>query len=171
MAVETCEDCGFAWEAVPHDQIGTRVVSAAVTIADLLRAASGEAAGQRPEPDRWSMTEYGAHVRDVLLTLRDRCVIGLVEDDPGFAPMYREERVTLGLYRHDNPSAVAAELEASAAMFVRLFDAIADDALDRPVRYGFPDPMPRTIRWMGQQAVHETEHHRADIEENHRRVG
>jgi hypothetical protein len=30
--------------------------------------------------------------------------------------------------------------------------------------------MPRTVLWMGQQAVHEAEHHRTDIEDNHRTV-
>jgi hypothetical protein len=169
--METCEDCGFAWEIVPREAIGGRVASGAIAIAERLRATSDDVSGRRPEPERWSMTEYAAHVRDVLLTLRDRCVIGLVEDNPGFSPMYRDERVTLGLYRNDTPAAVATDVEVSAAMFVRLFDAIDDGAIERPVRYGYPGPIPRTILWMGQQAVHEVEHHRADIDENHRALG
>lgn len=46
---------------------------------------------RRPSPDRWSANEYAAHVRDVLLTIRDRLVIGLVEDNPRFKPVYRDE--------------------------------------------------------------------------------
>ena len=51
-------------------------------------------------------------------------------------------------------------------MFVRLFDAIDPALLPRPVQYGAPNPAPRTLLWMGQQAVHEVEHHGADIAEN-----
>ncbi len=38
--------------------------------------------------------------------------------------------------------------------------------LDRIVHYGFPDLLRRTLLWMAQQVVHETEHHLADITEN-----
>ena len=116
------------------------------------------------------MIEYGAHVRDVLLTVRDRLVIGLVEENPGFKPLYREERISLGLYRADTVSAVAQELDSATSMFGRLFDAIDHQLLSRPVRYGFPDPVPRTLLWMGVQAVHETEHHHGDMKENLRLV-
>ena len=165
--METCEDCGFALATVPAEQVGPRTLAGTTAIAPLLRRESTTGL-LRPSPARWSMVEYGAHVRDVLLILRDRCIIGLVEDDPGFKPMYRDERVDLGLYRTEAVAPVAAELEATATMFVRLFDAVDPAMLDRPVQYGFPNPLARTVGWMGQQAVHEVEHHLGDIEENQR---
>ena len=116
------------------------------------------------------MIEYGAHVRDVFLTIRDRLVIGLVEHDPTFKPLYRNERIKLALYRADTPSAVAAELDAAAAMLVRLFDAIDPGSLSRSVQYGFPDPESRTLLWMGLQAIHEAEHHLGDVRDNLRQV-
>ena len=163
--METCEGCGFCWEAVAREEIGPRVTAGASAIAALL-AAEPQWVEQRPEPERWSMLEYAAHVRDVLLTVRDRLVIGLVEDDPGFKPLYRDERVDLGLYRFDTLAAVATELAAAAAMFVRLFDAIDPGRLSRTVQYGWPAPASRTLLWMGQQAVHEAEHHLRDIRED-----
>lgn len=162
---ESCEDCGFVWVAVPATQVGRRVVAAAAAMADRLRTADPDAVRRRPAPERWSAVEYGAHARDVMLVLRDRLVIGLVEDHPGFSPLYRDERLALGLYRADTAAAVAPEVEAAAAMFVRLFDAIDPAALDRTVAFGFPDPTTRTLRWMGQQVVHEAEHHLADVVE------
>lgn len=167
--METCEGCGFAWEAVGRDEIGSRAAAGAAAIAALL-AAEPERAGQRPAPERWSMLEYAAHVRDVLLTVRDRLVIGLVEDDPGFKPLYREERVDLGLYRLDTPGEVAAELAPAAAMLARLFAAIDPALLSRTVQYGWPAPASRTLVWMGQQAVHEAEHHLDDIQQNLERL-
>ena len=117
------------------------------------------------------MLEYGAHVRDVLLTIRDRLVIGLVEDNPGFKSLWRDERVNLGLYRTDTPAAVVQELEAATAMFLRLFAEIDPASLGRVVQYGFPDSTTRTLEWMGQQAVHEVEHHLGDIQENLAQLG
>lgn len=162
--MERCDGCGFVWEAVERDEIGPRAVAGAAAVTALLTSEPDRAL-LRPTPQRWSMVEYGAHVRDVLLTVRDRLVIGLVEDDPGFKPLYRDERVDLGLYRADTVADVAAEIGPAAAMFARLFEAIEPEALVRTVQYGFPAPATRTLLWMGQQAVHETEHHLHDMEE------
>ena len=160
--MERCEECGYVWEIVGRDEIGPRATAAAQEIAGRLRG-EPEPARQRPADATWSALEYAAHLRDVLLALRDRLVIGLVEDDPTFKPLYRDERVDLGLYAAETTEGTAAELEAAAAMFTRVFDAIGDDQLGRPVQFGYP-PMTRSLLWLGQQVVHEAEHHRGDIE-------
>ena len=169
-SVERCDECGFDYDATDWTEVGARVRAAAAATAALLADAT-DVAATRPEPDRWSALEYAAHVRDVLITIRDRLVIGLVEDDPGFKPMYRDQRVAFGLYAGDTVDAVAPEVVAAAAMLARLFDAIDPDALARPVQYGFPDPERRTLLWMGRQAVHECEHHLDDMRENVARLG
>ena len=87
------------------------------------------------------MLEYGAHVRDVLLVLRDRIVVGVVVDNPGFTPMYRDERVDLGMYGRDDPVAVAAELELAGALLTRMIAALSPEQLDRTCQYGYPGPM------------------------------
>jgi hypothetical protein len=163
--VERCEVCGFAWDEVARDEITPRVGAGTAKIADLL-AGAPDRTDVRPSPQRWTATEYAAHVRDVLLNLRDRLVVGLIEDRPTFTAMYRDERVTMGLYRPDTADAVAGELRAASAMFVRLFDVIDPAELTRDVMYGVPTPVRRTLLWMGQQAVHEVEHHGQDIAEN-----
>jgi hypothetical protein len=163
--METCEDCGFAWVRVGREEIAPRSAAAAQQIASTITA-NADTSLVRPTAERWSALEYAAHVRDVFLTIRDRLVIGLVEIEPGFKPLYRDERVSLGLYASDTATDVAAEVVAAANMLVRLFEAIDPQQLDRVVQYGFPDPVPRTLLWMGQQAVHESEHHLADINQN-----
>jgi DinB superfamily len=164
-AMETCEDCGFAWVQVDRHEIAPRTTAAAQHIASTITA-NADKSLVRPTVERWSALEYAAHVRDVFLSIRDRLVIGLVEDDPGFKPMYRDERISLGLYATDTATDIAAEVVAAANMLARLFEAIDPQQLDRVVQYGYPDPLPRTLLWMGQQAVHESEHHLADINEN-----
>jgi hypothetical protein len=163
--METCEHCGFAWELVSASEIAPRLVAAAEALGSAL-AEHPQVAPDRPEPTRWSSIEYGAHLRDVLLTIRDRTVIGLVEDHPEFKPLYRDERIELGLYRDDDTEAVRAELGAAAAMLSRMVNLLDTAQLDRPVQYGFPAPMTRTVLWMGQQAVHESEHHLGDVLDN-----
>lgn len=159
--MERCQDCGFVWADVHADEIGPRLTGGTAALAELI--ASRPAPGRRPHPDRWSALEYGAHVRDVLLHVRDRVVIALVEDDPDFKPLYRDSRVDLGLYARDDATTVAAELRMAAALFARTWAALDDAQLDRPCRYAFPNPAPRTVRWMGQQVVHEVEHHLGDV--------
>jgi hypothetical protein len=163
--VESCEVCGFVWDDVPDDDIAPRVRAGIEMLARLLRN-TPDVATRRPTPDRWSMLEYGAHVRDVLLVLRDRFVLGVVVDNPGFTPMYRNERVDLGMYGRDDPVAVAAELEVAAGLLTRLLATLSPEHLDRTCQYGYPGPSTRTLRWMAAQAVHETEHHLADVEQN-----
>jgi hypothetical protein len=163
--MERCAQCGFAWEEIARDEIGPRLDTGTSTIAALIAGDPGNA-GRRPSEGRWSALEYAAHVRDVLLMLRDRFVLGLVEDNPAFAPMYRDERVGLGLYRTDTVDSLGTDLRAATAMFVRLFEAIDPAQLDRQVQYGYPEPTQRSVLWMGQQAVHEVEHHAGDIAEN-----
>ena len=157
--------CGFAWESLARDEVGPRVDAGTAEIAASIVADPARSA-IRPSAQRWSATQYAAHVRDVLHTLRDRLVIGIVEDNPSFKPMYRDERVDLGLYEAESADAVAGELRSASAMFTRLFEAIDPALLDRPVQYGFPSPAERSLLWMGQQAVHEVEHHGSDIAEN-----
>jgi DNA segregation ATPase FtsK/SpoIIIE, S-DNA-T family len=160
--VEACEVCGFVWEDVPDDEIAARVLAGGEQIAGLL-AGDPNVIATRPAPATWSPLEYAGHVRDVMLLVRDRLVIALVEDDATFKPLYREQRVDLGLYVGDEPDTVAAEVRCAASLFARAFSRIDPAALDRACEYGFPAPMRRTIRWMGQQVVHEVEHHLDDI--------
>lgn len=163
--MEECEVCGFVWDEVPDEDVTLRIRNGTDLLSRLLRN-TPDVAATRPTAGRWSMVEYGAHVRDVMLVLRDRFVVGVVADSPGFAPMYREERVDLGMYRREDPVALAAEIEIAAALLVRMLESLSPEQFDRTCQYGYPGPSTRTLRWMAAQAVHEVEHHLADVEEN-----
>ena len=157
--------CGVVWDDVADSEVAPRIRAGVEMLARLLRNAP-DVATMRPTAERWSMLEYGAHVRDVMLVLRDRFVVGVVTDNPGFTPMYRDERVELGMYAGEEPVALATELEVAAALIARMVEALSPKQLDRTCQYGYPGPSTRTLRWMAAQAVHEIEHHLGDVEEN-----
>ena len=163
--MEACDVCGFVWDDVGDAEVAPRIRAGADMLARLLRNAP-DVANTRPTAGRWSMLEYGAHVRDVMLVMRDRFVVGIVTENPGFTPMYRDERVDLGMYRGEDPEALATELEVAAALLVRMIEAVPPEQLGRTCQYGYPGPSTRTLRWMAAQAVHEIEHHCHDVEEN-----
>jgi hypothetical protein len=162
---ESCPGCGFIWDQVePHD-VAPHLLEAAGQVATLL-VANADTARTRPEPARWSTLEYAAHLRDVLLNVRDRLVLCAVEDNPSPYPLYREERVTFGLYAGEDPATVASDLEAAARLFTVAFDTLSPAALERPVIYSRVLNDQRTFRWMGAQGLHEAQHHLDDVREN-----
>ena len=112
------------------------------------------------------MVEYAAHLRDVAYNVRDRIVRALVEDEPQSAPLFREERVTLGLYQNDLAAVVAQEITLAAELVARTFAPLTNDQWGRRLYYGYPTGAFRTIEWTAAQILHEFEHHAADIDEN-----
>jgi ketosteroid isomerase-like protein len=162
-APEACADCGLEWTSVVVDQVGDRIATGVDQLAALLRSLPDELLAQRPAEGVWSPLEYGGHVRDVLFHLRDRIAISLAEDVATFKPLYRDQRVDAGMYRGDTPAVVADELEVAGALFGRTFGELDGAQLGRLCVYGYPTESLRTLRWLGQQAVHEVEHHGGDV--------
>jgi hypothetical protein len=161
--VDSCAVCGFVWAQVDPSEVGARVTAAA---AELARPLGEPRVARRPLPARWSALEYGAHVRDVLLSQRERVVLACVVENPTGQPIYRAERVDLGFYRRDTTVVVASELVMAGALLARTFAAVPADMMSRPLRYSPVTPLEVDVAWVGAQAVHECEHHLADVREN-----
>jgi hypothetical protein len=163
--MESCEVCGFLWDSVSADQIPARLHAAAASFNAVL-AKAGPLAEIRPESDRWSALEYASHLRDVMISIRERIIAAAILDDPTGTPIYREERVSLGLYADDRAADVAIELEVLANLLAKTVAALPSGSLERTLIYSSLSPDRVTIRWAATQAIHEAEHHRADVEEN-----
>jgi hypothetical protein len=162
--MEACEVCGFVWDEVEPRAAMPRLTAATWQLAGLLRTEPARVQ-ERPAVERWSALEYAGHVRDVILNLRDRIILGLAEDNPVPKAMHGTLRVER-LYGPDTPDVVATELELAAGLFVRGFAGLGDDDWARPVYYGWPTGATRTLGWVAAQTVHEAEHHLADAREN-----
>ena len=168
--LDTCEVCGFSRDGITAEEIPNRLRAAVTSFVNVVTE-SGPTALVRPSPQRWSNVEYGAHVRDVLISIRERMITASIVERPVGAPLYRDERVTLGLYRLDTTSDVANDLETVGQLFVRTFRALPPDYESRELVYSSVTPETVTIRWLGAQALHECEHHLADVRENRSLLG
>ena len=159
---ERCDVCGFEWDAVTASEIPERLGRAADGFRRVL-AGDETALRLRPAPEVWSTVEYGCHVRDAMLNLRDRIVLGLAEDNPTPHAMFTDVRISLGLYQHEQAARLAEEIANAAALLGRTVGALDDEQLARPIFYGWPRPATRTLRWVAAQALHEAEHHLDDV--------
>jgi len=100
------------------------------------------------------------------LNVRDRLIVACVEDNPVPPPLYREQRVDMGLYERDTVNDVDTELRVAGELFCKMFQAFTPEQRSRELFYGYPTPVMRTVMWGSSQALHECEHHLADVEEN-----
>ena len=160
---ECCEieSCGFAWDDVNPSEVGRRIIRGADEVAELIT--SGLNADVRRSSEIWSPMEYAGHVRDVLLNLRDRLVVAVNEDNPLCKGLFGTPRIEMGLYAGDTAAVVAEELKVVASLFVRTWDRIPDILRERTMVYGYPRVANRNLCWVAAQALHEVEHHLADV--------
>ncbi|WP_433047616.1 DinB family protein [Dactylosporangium sp. CS-033363] len=159
--MDLCEECGFGYDAVAAGDVPGRLGEFAPRFAGALAGVSDIRA--RPAPDVWSPLEYTCHVRDVLRVQGERLDLALRADAPEFAPMGRDELVITAAYNRQDPAAVLAALGSAAGLLATAFAALSPGQLDRIGLYPWPEPVPRTLLWLGRHTVHEGEHHLMDI--------
>ena len=168
--MDRCDQCAFVYEDVASQAVAATARSHASRYRDSLASVPEDVVRVRPEPDVWSALEYACHVRDVLLAQRERVLLALVEDNPDFAPMYRDDRVVLAGYARQAPSDVVLQLSVAAELFATVFDGLSNAQLARPCIYNYPDRSQRDVAWLGRHSVHELVHHLADVNDVVRRV-
>jgi hypothetical protein len=99
-----------------------------------------------------------------MLMQRDRVYVALVEDEPSFKPMYRNERVAFDRYDSRTPGVVADQLVMAADLLSHAYDGLDEAQWARPLIYGFPDPGRRDVEWVAHHTLHELVHHLGDID-------
>jgi len=164
--MDHCDECGFTYADHGPSGLAGGIRDLGGRYEAMLSggAGGGVRLDARPSPDVWSPVEYGCHVRDVLLTQRERLLLALVEEEPAFAPMYRDQRAGLARYRDESPGHVGAEIVFAADLLARVFRVLTDAQWDRTCVYNYPEPSRRTILWLGRHTLHEVTHHLLDLE-------
>lgn len=167
-----CAECGYDYDDHREPGVVTELGNAARDCATRLRAAAASDPApnrtgvlrRRPDPDVWSALDYACHVRDVLLTQRERILAALVEDGPSFTPMYREQRVVSARYADEDPVVVADQIDTAGPLVVHVLAGFDDDAWQRQCVHNFPTPTTRTLAWVASHTLHEVSHHLGDID-------
>ena len=169
-APDSCPECGFVWEGKNRSQSISGINDSVAEFINVIEEA-GEMALVRPQPDRWSIVEYAGHLRDVLLSLRERTILASVVDNPTGSPIYRDERVNLGFYSLDSVDDAADELAFASGLISKTIAALPEGFEKRGLTYSPLFGGDVTIEWMAAQAFHESFHHLGDVRENLRQLG
>jgi hypothetical protein len=158
-----CDECGFAYGVLPRHVVVARLDECGSAFVSRL-AADPAVLCRRRSPAQWSPLEYACHVRDVALMQRDRIYVALVEDEPSFKPMYRDERVVFDRYGAQSPAVVAGQVVMASGLLSHAFAGLTDPQWLRPLVYGFPEPERHDVEWVAHHSLHEMVHHLDDID-------
>ncbi|MGB8195939.1 MAG: DinB family protein [Acidimicrobiales bacterium] len=163
--VQTCAHCGFSWTPLTRAVLATRMSRAVESFVDVMNAAGADVAA-RPSERRWSILEYGGHLRDVILSIRERVVLASVLDVPVGTPIFRDERVDIGFYSQDSAADVALELQVVTYLLLKTVATLPEHFDDRKLIYSDRTPLEVTISGALLNALHECEHHLGDAAED-----
>ncbi|HET9255156.1 MAG TPA: DinB family protein [Pseudonocardiaceae bacterium] len=167
--MDHCAQCGFTYEDLGVGEIPGALRQLGTGFRSRLEPGIQDTEREnllrrRPEPEVWSALEYSCHVRDVLLIQRERLYLALVEDNPQFSPMHRDQRVILGRYNDDSAEDVSREVGLAASLLARAFATFDAAQWDRRCVYPYPTPAQRTLAWLARHSVHEGRHHLQDVD-------
>ena len=161
---ELCDECGYVYGVITRAEIPLALRARSVDFRTRLDNLDDEVVRAHPLSGTWSVLEYACHVRDLFRVQRERVELALVEDEPRFTPMRREERVLEDRYNEQDPTTVGDELVGSAGRLSATFELLDESGWTRTGVYNWPSTQVRTVEWIGQHTVHEAEHHLRDVD-------
>ena len=145
--------------------VASRISDAVESFIGVIQRAGPDVVHRRTS-QRWSILEYGAHLRDVLLSIRERIILASVLDVPVGTALYRDERIDLGFYAQDAPTDVATELQVVTYLILKTIATLPQRYEERRLVYSDRTPLEVTIGTTMLNALHECEHHLRDAEED-----
>ncbi len=153
-----CAECGFdATKFAPTDvaamlRANTEAWRAVMHATDVT---------VRPNDSTWSKLEYSAHVRDVFALYLTRLRLMLAEDDPLFDNWDQDVTAIAEKYNEQDPAVVLAALLDAGHALADAFEAVPDDAWQRPGRRS--DGVGFTIETFAKYFIHDPVHHLWDV--------
>lgn len=155
---EPCAECGFVAGEFPPTGIGQRLRD---DIPRWQAVLTNPDAGVRPHAGIWSATEYACHVRDVCDLFTERLRQILTEDNPLFANWDQDVAAIEADYASQLAPQVSEELVVAGEGAAAAFDAVPDDAWNRPGRRSNGSVF--TAATLGQYFLHDAVHHLYDV--------
>src|SRR3954451_5218545 len=162
--MDRCEGCGFAYDLELARVAGDQIVALASQIATMVVECDVAVVTKRPDVQTWSMLEYACHVRDVPLVQRERVLLALRVEEPNVETMGRDERVDADGYNERRPVDVCCQLNDAALLFSGVLSRLDYESWERTLIYNYPQPSPRSLKWVAVHTLHELTHHLADVQ-------
>jgi hypothetical protein len=163
LTVDRCEECGYGYDLTAATTAADDIRVGVAELAALLTVTEPRKLAQRTAPLRWSPLEYACHVRDVLLTQRERVLLARRADVPSAVPMGRDERVAHEAYAEQEPLEVAEELTMAARLLANVLHRLDTPDWERRLIYNWPHRRERTLRWVAANTLHDVRHHLMDV--------
>lgn len=123
---------------------------------------------ERPDPDTWSVIEYGGHIRDVLGWMIQTLERMRDEDRPDIAFFSPDRRAEEASYRDLRVANVTDDIDRACDTLAVLLEDISEHEWEREAGFPWGD---RDLLDMGRNAAHEAVHHTWDVERVAARVG
>lgn len=153
-----CPECGFDPTAVqPREVAGLIRDDAAQWVPRLHRPG----VGVRTRADRWSILEYGCHIRDVHRIFEHRVQLMLTEDDPRFPNWDQDATAIADDYGSQDPATVATELFEAASIIADTYDHVPAGAWSR--RGLRSNGSEFTVATIAIYHLHDIVHHAHDV--------
>jgi len=127
----------------------------------VLSAGNSRSLVERPSGDRWSVLEYGCHVRDVFVTFDARLDLMLTEEGPSLFNWDQDRAAIEGHYAGQDPAVVAEEVRGAGSQLARRFRSVEPGAWSRTGHR--LDGVTFTVETFGRYLVHDPVHHLHDI--------
>jgi len=154
-----CPECRIDVRDLSVEKVGTLIrENAREWSAELSRS---DDCTVRPRPDKWSLLEYAAHVRDVYHLYLFRLDLMLNEDGPRYPNWDQDETALAERYIEQDPNVVSVELESAGDALADRFDEVTGDQWTRT---GYrSDGAEFTVESFARYLLHDPVHHLWDV--------
>lgn len=150
-----CAECGYEADRLSREQLGPRLRSVGGAWREML--GQGEVVEREPHGERrWSILEYGAHVRDVCELLEDRLSLILKKRKPPKFKDWNQEKAA-DKWGDLEANKVAYTLAFKAGKAADLVDKVRDDEWAKTGTRS--DGVEFTAESLVRYMLHDIEHH------------
>lgn len=156
VITDGCVECGF--RPVPVADLPDWLVERSSRWREPL---TRHEVAERPEPGVWSALEYGRHVQDMLVLLKDRVYAMLAEQTPMLADWDGDAQAVELEYWKADPLKTLVDLQRAAVRAGTLLGSVSGVDWERTGLRS--DGMSFTVAAMSQYIAHEMEHHLHDV--------
>lgn len=165
----SCDQCGMDFaDHVGGDGLADVTRASAERWRRTVAAITDPALRERPDPDTWSVIEYGGHIADVLAWMTDALGRMRDEHEPDIAFFDPDGRAEEAGYRDLRVAVVTDDIDRACDTLAVLLEGVADDEWSREATFGWGV---RDLLDMGRNAAHEAVHHTWDAQRVAEAVG